>query len=700
MWLKFLLCFFAVVYTIEDVNNSFINEAFERTALLDSLKRVSSKEDIQIIMSELHFRNCSKNQSYISCNLCFTSDDLLSLFSISSQNNFSSHESLMIYSGILYLLTAKNIGVECKTYLNISSVYKEFFMKYDFSIINNRVVDKILSDVNVTLGNYLNGSQCFGSEDIIKAANISLENINEHGLQLVSVFIVQNLLNNFCISISNKDTVLLPPESYFIEKIFEKYGNETKMQKENFVNLLKKLNIGFSSAPNEVAKRKKRSVSKDNLLRKRRNVDQAFDKCYAARDLFEIFNVVDNSTIDYDKFKDICSAIVQQIDSGYCSPIPEPEPVSEKNNGGWKPWIATIVGVTVVNLFSFLGLICSPLNNKWWFPSFLLFIISMGVGVLSGDGILHMLPEMLDLHDDHHGKFSADSKLWKFCLILFGIYIFFAFEIIMQACGTGHSHSHGGGSTNNDSQRTRNGELETSTSETECGEELTQSDYTLPNLKYCNNSAVSLSHKESSNSSVRSSTDKISKNVSEVSLTHNEESGVAFKLSKKSLPIKEFKSIVWMIFVGDGIHNFMDGVALGAAFSDPLGITGGISTSIAILLHEIPHELSDFAILITAGLSIKQALAMHFISSITAYGGGFLGVSLGTDWNAAPWIFSITAGLFLYVSLVDMLPQILHNELFKSRPLSTAILALIGMLFGFGIMFCLAAFEESILEGL
>ena len=76
-----------------------------------------------------------------------------------------------------------------------------------------------------------------------------------------------------------------------------------------------------------------------------------------------------------------------------------------------------------------------------------------------------------------------------------------------------------------------------------------------------------------------------------------------FKISKKSIPIREFKSVVWMIFVGDGIHNFMDGVALGAAFSDPLGINGGISTSIAILLHELPHELSKFSMFL---LSFKS----------------------------------------------------------------------------------------------
>lgn len=62
----------------------------------------------------------------------------------------------------------------------------------------------------------------------------------------------------------------------------------------------------------------------------------------------------------------------------------------------------------------------------------------------------------------------------------------------------------------------------------------------------------------------------------------------------------------------------------------------------------------DFAVLLNSGLSIKQALVMNFISSLMAYIGGIIGVSLGTQWAASPWVFAFTAGLFIYIALVDM----------------------------------------------
>ena len=62
---------------------------------------------------------------------------------------------------------------------------------------------------------------------------------------------------------------------------------------------------------------------------------------------------------------------------------------------------------------------------------------------------------------------------------------------------------------------------------------------------------------------------------------------------KKTLKLRDIKSVAWMILIGDGVHNFMDGVAIGAVFSEPfpIGLQGGIMTSIAILIHEVPHEL-------------------------------------------------------------------------------------------------------------
>ena len=65
-------------------------------------------------------------------------------------------------------------------------------------------------------------------------------------------------------------------------------------------------------------------------------------------------------------------------------------------------------------------------------------------------------------------------------------------------------------------------------------------------------------------------------------------------------------------------------------------------------------DVGDFAVLLNSGLSMRQAMSMNFLSSLTAFIGGFIGVAMGIEWKASPWIFSITAGLFIYIALVDM----------------------------------------------
>ena len=67
---------------------------------------------------------------------------------------------------------------------------------------------------------------------------------------------------------------------------------------------------------------------------------------------------------------------------------------------------------------------------------------------------------------------------------------------------------------------------------------------------------------------------------------------------KGGLSLKDFKSVAWLVLIGDGVHNFLDGLAIGVAFSEswPSGLHGGISTSIAIFCHELPHELGKISI--------------------------------------------------------------------------------------------------------
>uniref|UniRef100_A0A5F9CYC6 Solute carrier family 39 member 5 n=1 Tax=Oryctolagus cuniculus TaxID=9986 RepID=A0A5F9CYC6_RABIT len=112
-------------------------------------------------------------------------------------------------------------------------------------------------------------------------------------------------------------------------------------------------------------------------------------------------------------------------------------------------------------------------------------------------------------------------------------------------------------------------------------------------------------------------------------------------------------SITWMVLLGDGLHNLTDGLAIGAAFSD--GFSSGLSTTLAVFCHELPHELGDFAMLLRAGLSFRRLLLLSLVSGALGLGGAALGVGLSLGpVPLTPWVFGVTAGVFLYVALVDM----------------------------------------------
>ncbi|KAK7485814.1 hypothetical protein BaRGS_00022914 [Batillaria attramentaria] len=149
-----------------------------------------------------------------------------------------------------------------------------------------------------------------------------------------------------------------------------------------------------------------------------------------------------------------------------------------------------------------------------------------------------------------------------------------------------------------------------------------------------------------------------------------------------------------MIILGDAVHNFADGLAVGAAFSSSVNI--GIATAIAVFCHELPHELGDFAVLLQNGMTVKKALFWNFISALTAFLGLILSLLVSTDGDVRKWIFAVAAGMFLYIALTDLLPQLTTHEAHSNV---IFVMNNAGMLLGVTIMLIIAIFEERIRVG-
>src|SRR5512140_3055997 len=115
-----------------------------------------------------------------------------------------------------------------------------------------------------------------------------------------------------------------------------------------------------------------------------------------------------------------------------------------------------------------------------------------------------------------------------------------------------------------------------------------------------------------------------------------------------------------MIIVGDTFHNFVHGVIIAAAFLTDVHL--GIVTGLAIIAHEIPQEVGDFAILLHSGYGRKKALRMNLISSFASVAGGVLGYfTLQTMQSWIPSMLALAAASLVYVSVADLIPG-LHKR--------------------------------------
>ncbi|XP_007442410.2 zinc transporter ZIP4 isoform X1 [Python bivittatus] len=380
--------------------------------------------------------------------------------------------------------------------------------------------------------------------------------------------------------------------------------------------------------------------------------------CLSPSDIFKIYGIDDATGITHPDFTRLSPALVQQKLSKACraprnAPAEGHLTTAEKYIYGS---LATLV-VCLCALFGIVVLLCTTCISAYQYV--IQTFVSLAVGSLTGDAMLHLIPRFLGLHShshsegdvhDHHEAEDHD-KLWKLLAVLGGLYLFFLLEKFFILLG----HSHG-----------------EEASESSKGH---QCDHGL---------SLQLYQDEMKRR-------KQEKGASNADLVSGEETDFGQQLRKTELG-RELRMLPYMITIGDAIHNFADGLAIGAAFSSSWKT--GLATSLAVLCHELPHELGDFAALLHAGLSVKRALLLNFVSALTAFLGLYIALSVSTGEEFEAWVFTVATGLFLYVALCDMLPALMNVK--DKRPWLLFGLQNFGLLAGWAILLLLSLFEHNI----
>ncbi|MEM2111353.1 MAG: ZIP family metal transporter [Candidatus Bathyarchaeia archaeon] len=147
-------------------------------------------------------------------------------------------------------------------------------------------------------------------------------------------------------------------------------------------------------------------------------------------------------------------------------------------------------------------------------------------------------------------------------------------------------------------------------------------------------------------------------------------------------------SFAYMNLFGDAVHNFIDGLIIGGSYLASVQL--GISTTLAVIFHEIPQEIGDIGVLIYGGFSKSKALFFNFATALTAVLGTVVALSLGfLKPGSVVFLVPFAAGNFIYIAGSDLIPE-LHKE---EPKLIKSALQLVAFILGVLILFSLTFLE-------
>ncbi|KAJ5623977.1 hypothetical protein N7510_000286 [Penicillium lagena] len=305
---------------------------------------------------------------------------------------------------------------------------------------------------------------------------------------------------------------------------------------------------------------------------------------------------------------------------------------------------------------NFLLALCPPNID----PSSLSIMVAFAVGGLLGDTLFHLLPEIFLGEDSpDHVSFvmvEPNKNLLLGLGIMVGFFTFVAMDKALRIAtggGGGHDHSHG--------------------------------------------------HAHTDTSATSSSSDIKSKSSGDV----KKRKSASKSNSSSAVPEKEINPSVklggYLNLIADFTHNITDGLALSSSFyASP---TLGATTTVAVFFHEIPHEVGDFALLVQSGFSKRKAMGAQFVTAVGAFLGTLIGIAvqefggsgvaedtgvaaglLGTSLSWGDMLLPFTAGTFLYVGTVAVIPELLETGPNKALELRKTVTQFLAVAVGAGIM--------------
>ncbi|KAK2887574.1 hypothetical protein Q8A67_015802 [Cirrhinus molitorella] len=417
-----------------------------------------------------------------------------------------------------------------------------------------------------------------------------LEESGDHHIELDAVFgtIFYHALRGDCMK-----SHVLPEQEYFLDYIFSHFASDN-LTLHDFEELLKMLNLGGDEHDHDDAHTDDEAHRSGPTPRQSDQDDHhsnsTWDKmCFSAEDLLRIYQL-NSSSLTRDQFTHLSPALIQQLLSGSCSEITFTHEAHDSLSTAERYGYATLANIIIclMPMFGIVVLLFSRCSQV--FQMCIQFCISLAVGSLTGDALLHLIPMFLGLHAHEEGHNHEEENLdfiYKLLVVIGGIYVFYLMESIF-AIITRHGHHHDGES----------------------------------DPHHCDHSKVLQmfqSRRTQRNNNSTSQDELVDDQNNEKSL--QEHTPFSSTREKRLLP--------YMITIGDGIHNFADGLAIGAAFS--VSWRSGLATSLAVLCHELPHELGDFAILLHCGLSVRKALLLNMGSALTSFIGLYIALCLHSN---------------------------------------------------------------------